>query len=174
MPFTGPLVLAGFFGGLVATFVLSPLIALAWRQRKYLADSTAVRLTRNPDTLAEALQRMASAGGNASLAPWVAHLAVVRDGESSPGALLSSSPVPMFPAPQRRLLALVRQGATVAVTRPQVPWIVWLVGLPLGALLIGLLTTVIVLLLWLSLALSGLFTLLPFGALNLLLRWLGG
>ena len=86
MRFTGPLVMAGFFGGLVSSFVLSPLVALAWRQRKYLADSTAVRLTRNPDTLAEALQKMGPGGSALDLAPWAAHLAVVQDGPAGRSA----------------------------------------------------------------------------------------
>jgi len=175
MPFTGPLVMAGFFGGMVSSFVLSPLVALAWRQRKYLADSTAVRLTRNSDTLAEALQKMGAAGSAADLAPWAAHLAVVQDGPAGRGAtLLSASPVPMFPGLERRLKALVRQGASVTVVERKVPPLAWLIGVPVGALVAALMSTVIVLLLWLSMALSGLFTLLPFGALNLFLRWLGG
>ncbi len=175
MPFTGPLVMSGFFGGLVSSFVLAPLVALAWRQRKYLADSTAVRLTRNPDTLAEALQKIGPERGATSFAPWAAHLAVVQDGPAGRGgSLLSSSPVPMFPGLERRLKALVRQGATVTVVEKKVPPLAWLVGVPVGLLLAALMSTVIVLLLWVSLALSGLFTLLPFGALNLLLRWLGG
>jgi Zn-dependent protease with chaperone function len=175
MPFTGPLVMSGFFGGLVSSFVLAPLVALAWRQRKYLADSTAVRLTRNPDTLAEALQKIGPERGATSFAPWAAHLAVVQDGPvGRGGSLLSSSTVPMFPGLERRLKALVRQGATVTVVEKKVPPLAWLIGVPVGLLLAALMSTVIVLLLWVSLALSGLFTLLPFGALNLFLRWLGG
>jgi Zn-dependent protease with chaperone function len=175
MPFTGPLVMSGFFGGLVSCFVLAPLVALAWRQRKYLADSTAVRLTRNPDTLAGALQKIGPLRGGASFAPWAAHLAVVQDGSTGRSdSLLSSSPLPMFPGLERRLKALVRQGATVTVVEKKVPPLAWLVGVPVGLLVAALMTTAIVLLLWVSLALSGLFTLLPFGALNVLLRWLGG
>lgn len=175
MPFTGPLVMSGFFGGMVSSFLLSPLVAFAWRQRKYLADSTAVRLTRNPDTLAEALQKIGPERGANSLAPWAAHLAVVQEGQVGHGAtLLASSPVPMFPGLERRLKALVRQGATVTVVERKVPPIAWLIGVPLGLLVGALLTTAVVLLMWVSLALSGLFTLLPFGALNLFLRWLGG
>ncbi len=175
MPFTGPLVLSGFFGGMVSSFLLSPLVALAWRQRKYLADSTAVRLTRNPDTLAEALQKIGPERGANSLAPWAAHLAVVQEGPIGAGrTLLAASPVPMFPGLPRRLKALVRQGATVTVAEKKVPPIAWLLGVPLGLLVGALLATAIVLLMWVSLALSGLFTLLPFGALNLFLRWLGG
>ena len=175
MPFTGPLVMSGFFGGLVSSFVLAPLVALAWRQRKYLADSTAVRLTRNPDTLAEALQKIGPGRGATSFAPWAAHLAVVQDGPVGRGrSLLSESAVPMFPGLERRLKALVRQGATVTVVEKKVPPLAWLVGVPVGALLASLMASVMVLLLWVSVALSGLFTLLPFGALNLFLRWLGG
>jgi hypothetical protein len=134
-----------------------------------------VRLTRNPDTLAEALQKIGPERGATSFAPWAAHLAVVQDGPAGRGgSLLSSSPVPMFPGLERRLKALVRQGATVTVVEKKVPPLAWLVGVPVGLLLAALMSTVIVLLLWVSLALSGLFTLLPFGALNLLLRWLGG
>ena len=144
MPFTGPLVMAGFFGGMVSSFVLSPLVALAWRQRKYLADSTAVRLTRNSDTLAEALQKMGAAGSAADLAPWAAHLAVVQDGPAGRGAtLLSASPVPMFPGLERRLKALVRQGASVTVVERKVPPLAWLIGVPVGALVAALMSTVI-------------------------------
>lgn len=42
----GPLVRAGFFAGFVSAFVLGPMLAVLWRQRKYMADATAVRLTR--------------------------------------------------------------------------------------------------------------------------------
>ena len=134
-----------------------------------------MRLTRNPDTLAEALQKIGPERGANSLAPWAAHLAVVQEGPvGRGGSLLSSSPVPMFPGLERRLKALVRQGATVTVVEKRVPPIAWLLGAPLGLLVGALMTTAVVLLLWVSLALSGLFTLLPFGALNLLLRWLGG
>ena len=175
MPFTGPLVMSGFFGGMVSSLLLSPLVAFAWRQRKYLADSTAVRLTRNPDTLAEALQKIGPERGAASFAPWAAHLAVVQEGPIGSGAtLLATSPVPMFPGLERRLKALVRQGATVTVVEKKLPPLVWLLGAPVALLVGALLTTAIVLLMWVSLALSGLFTLLPFGALNVFLRWLAG
>jgi len=80
----------------------------------------------------------------------------------------------MFPALERRLKALLRQGASVTVVEREVPPLAWLIGVPVGALLVALMSTAIVLLLWVSMALSGLFTLLPFGALNLFLRWLGG
>ncbi|HKV92767.1 MAG TPA: M48 family metalloprotease [Candidatus Angelobacter sp.] len=57
--------------------LLGPCMALLWRTRRYLADASAVELTRNPDALAHALQRLsedttALAGGE-----WATHLFVV-------------------------------------------------------------------------------------------------
>jgi len=58
--------------------MLGPCMALLWRTRRYLADASAVELTRNPDALAHALQRLsedttAIAGGE-----WATHLFVVN------------------------------------------------------------------------------------------------
>ena len=36
-------------------WLLGPLLAMTWRSRRYLADATAVQLTRNPQGLAQAL-----------------------------------------------------------------------------------------------------------------------
>lgn len=41
--------------------MLEPSMALLWRKRVYLADASAVQLTRNPDGLAEALRKLNSA-----------------------------------------------------------------------------------------------------------------
>ena len=43
-------------------FMLEPLIALTWRTRRYLADATAVQLTRNPDGLAHGLVALTERG----------------------------------------------------------------------------------------------------------------
>jgi Zn-dependent protease with chaperone function len=58
--------------------LLGPCMALLWRTRRYLADAGAVELTRDPDALARALQRLsddttALAGGE-----WATHLFVVN------------------------------------------------------------------------------------------------
>ena len=55
MPLYGPVVLSGFFGGMVSSVLLEPLLALVWRRRKYLADAIAVQLTRDPQALSDAL-----------------------------------------------------------------------------------------------------------------------
>jgi hypothetical protein len=53
---------AGFFFNVACAFIVIPLLALAWRHRKYTADATAVRLTRHPDALASALERVKGGG----------------------------------------------------------------------------------------------------------------
>src|SRR5262249_20902852 len=108
MPLAGPVVMSGFFAGVVSLVVLRPLVGLTWRKRKYMADAVAVRLTRDPDALASALGRM---GSGVALAPWMAHLSVVSGSQRA--GLLGGSMVPMFPSLERRLRALRKLGATV-------------------------------------------------------------
>ncbi len=171
MPLVGPVVMSGFLGGMVSEFLLRPLVSLAWRRRKYMADAVGVRLTRDPDAMASLLARLASAnvGG---LAAWAQHLAIA--GVRQRG-LLDGGFVPIFPALDARLRALVRMGATVTIA-VEPPWyrampapLLLLFG-ALGALVALLLGVVVVLLVWVSLALSGLFTLVPVAALHALLR----
>ncbi len=172
MPLSGPLAMSGFFAGIVSSFVLGPLVALVWRRRKYLADATAVRLTRDPDTLASALSAMQQERGGV-LAPAAGHFCVVRDsaGSGSGGGLFAGAIVPFFPSPERRLKALAAQGATVRLVDKPVPLLAWLIGVPVGALLVALMGTVIYLLMVVSVMLSALFTMLPAVALHALLRW---
>jgi Zn-dependent protease with chaperone function len=99
----GPVVITGFFGGIVGSFVLGSMLSFAWRQRKYLADATAVRLTRDPDTLSQALEKIAGAGGGGSLEPWADHMAVSNPVRSQSRFGVA---VPMFPSVERRLAAL--------------------------------------------------------------------
>jgi Zn-dependent protease with chaperone function len=62
---------------LFLALLLGPALALTWRARRYLADATAVRLTRNPDGLARGLRRLAEQGGMIPGAQWASHLFVV-------------------------------------------------------------------------------------------------
>ena len=57
--------------------MLGPLIALLWRARRYLADATAVQLTRYPDGLARALQRLGDKGAAIPGAGLAAHVFVI-------------------------------------------------------------------------------------------------
>ena len=58
--------------------MLEPSMALLWRKRKYLADASAVQLTRNPDGLAEALRKLNSDRGPIPGGAWAAHLFLVN------------------------------------------------------------------------------------------------
>jgi Zn-dependent protease with chaperone function len=60
-----------------STAVLGPSVALLWRTRQYLADASAVQLTRNPDGLASALQKLNEEPGEIPGGDWAAHLFVV-------------------------------------------------------------------------------------------------
>ena len=57
--------------------MLEPSMALLWRKRKYLADASAVQLTRNPDGLAEALRKLNSDRGPIPGGAWASHLFLV-------------------------------------------------------------------------------------------------
>lgn len=57
--------------------MLEPSMALLWRKRKYLADASAVQLTRNPDGLAEALRKLNGARGPIPGGSWASHLFLV-------------------------------------------------------------------------------------------------
>jgi hypothetical protein len=172
MPLFGPIVMCGFFGGMVSTIVLAPLLAMVWRRRKYMADAIAMQLTRDPDALAGALMKINSVGTGGALPAWTMHMSLAQ-GSGGRTGLLSGSAVPMFPSIERRLKALGAMGATVKITERQIPPWVWAVGIPIGLLLAGLLGTAMFLLVWLSVALSGLFTWLPASLIHFLLRSLG-
>jgi Zn-dependent protease with chaperone function len=57
--------------------LFEPAAALLWRKRRYLADATAVQLTRNPDALANALQSLRECGGLIPGGKWASHLFIV-------------------------------------------------------------------------------------------------
>ncbi|HEY7404401.1 MAG TPA: M48 family metalloprotease [Candidatus Angelobacter sp.] len=58
--------------------LLGPCMALLWRTRRYLADASAVELTRNPDALATALQRLSEDNSTLQGGEWATHLFVVN------------------------------------------------------------------------------------------------
>jgi Zn-dependent protease with chaperone function len=194
MPLAGPLALAGVLGDLLLDFVVLPLVALAWRQRKYMADATAVRLTRYPDALAGALKQMDHAASN-SLPAWLNHLAVVdrwapvevpaaenrieaslQQAEARSQELFRSSLVSVFPPLRARLAALVRMGASADLIRTARtadsgrPLWVWIVAGPLLAVAVALMPVLAGLLALSSLLVSGVFTLFPGFVLHFLLR----
>ncbi len=170
MPFMGPVFFSGFLGGFVNTMLLTPLVSFAWRQRKYMADASAVKLTREPNGLANALLKLNEANTALIATAWASHLCVVKP-TSAPTTIVS-----IFPAIERRLAALVRLGATVNLPsskgslRAMPVWAVVLVSI-LGAIAGVLLLVLIPLLIIASSMLTMLFTLMPTMALHWLLRF---
>jgi Zn-dependent protease with chaperone function len=63
--------------GVLSGLLFEPAAALLWRTRRYLADATAVQLTRNPDALANALQSLKDCGGLIPGGKWASHLFIV-------------------------------------------------------------------------------------------------
>lgn len=58
--------------------LLGPCMALVWRTRRYLADASAVQLTRNADGLATALQRLSQDSTAIPGSVWASHLFVMN------------------------------------------------------------------------------------------------
>ena len=61
----------------LSALVFEPTAAWLWRTRRYLADATAVQLTRNPDAMANALQSLRECGGLIPGGKWASHLFIV-------------------------------------------------------------------------------------------------
>ncbi len=171
MPVAGPLVISGFFGGMLCSVLLAPLLALGWRRRKYMADAIAVQLTRDPDTLGSALEKIRGAAVDGAFGAWITHLSVVPSPLIGARSILGGSSIPMSPSLDRRLKALGLMGAHVAprTGRTPPPW-AWALLAPVIALLVVLMSAVVFGLLYVSVALSGLFTWLPAVILHALLR----
>jgi Zn-dependent protease with chaperone function len=91
---------------------LAPSMALLWRTRRYLADATAVQLTRNPDSLANALRKLDQEPGEIPGGSWASHLFFVspKPGQRAPDAR------------QRQLLAeawrATQKGSAAPATSP--------------------------------------------------------
>jgi Zn-dependent protease with chaperone function len=166
MPLMGPVWFSGFLGGFVSTLILSPVIAWAWQQRKYMADATAVRLTREPDGLSAALSALSHANTSLLSSAWASHLCVVAPQQAA-GMIIS-----VFPSVERRLAALVRMGASkqpVAVPTASPLWAKLLVG-GLLVVMTGLVAVLLPLLVMASTMLTMLFTIMPIAILHALLR----
>lgn len=104
--------------------IAGPLVTLVWRARRYLADAMAVQLTRNPDGLASALERLGTEATDVPGGAWADYLFIVtekgggrrRTGEDGGPRGLgggSSDPHPTVERRVRRLRAMgARQGGT--------------------------------------------------------------
>jgi Zn-dependent protease with chaperone function len=168
LPLAGPVMLTGLLVSLIAMFGLGPLMAVAWRRRKYKADATAVQLTRDPNTLAGALEKMKEAR---SFATWATHLSVIGARPSSTG-LMSGSILPMSPGLSARLRALAKLGATLRSKPQPLPWLFLLIMAPLYGLAGALVGVLCFALATIAIPITTMFTGIPFAILHRLLRWL--
>jgi Zn-dependent protease with chaperone function len=79
--------------------LLGPGMALLWRTRRYLADAGSVELTRNPDALSRALERLCQDNSAIAGASWASHLFVMNpQGDTSLGGFA--------PSPEQRQKAI--------------------------------------------------------------------
>jgi Zn-dependent protease with chaperone function len=99
--------------------LLGPCMALLWRTRRYLADASAVQLTRNPDGLANALRDLSADNTAIPGGAWAAHLFVISETKNESGGLQSESMMSFHPALKRRLKRLARMGAHIRLGSPQ-------------------------------------------------------
>jgi Zn-dependent protease with chaperone function len=160
--------------------VASPLIAFLWRARRYLADATAVQLTRYPDGLANALIRLSSMGDVAIGDRWSSHLFVIGRNANPIDSLVS------FDAPlDQRLAHLVAAGATITLPPPRtrgsrkVLLVLGIILIPLLTLLVVALFAAAITLVYVALAIYMLFLFPMIGVLHWLLhrllpQWLAG
>jgi Zn-dependent protease with chaperone function len=125
-------------------FVVGPSLALLWRSRRYLADATAVQLTRNPDGVARGLAALASRGGVIPGGSWAAPLFVVGPAGGPSGGFRGDDfgIVSYSPPPASRLARLRRQGATVELAAARgMPWLarvcITLIVVVVGIVLMG-------------------------------------
>jgi Zn-dependent protease with chaperone function len=94
------------------TVLLGPCMALVWRTRRYLADASAVELTRNPDALAGALERLAQDNSAIPGGAWATHLFVINpQGDSS---VQRSGPTPEQMSQAAAVWAASQSGASGA------------------------------------------------------------
>ncbi len=136
------------------SFVVAPLLALVWRSRRYLADATAVQLTRNPDGLAKGLASLSAKGGMVPGGNWASPLFIIgpqgsgrsfgATGASGGGLMGDEFGVLVYDPPiSRRIARLRQQGATVDLavapsrTHPLTVGCIVLLVVPLGVVLIG-------------------------------------
>ncbi len=90
--------------------VLGPLMGLLWHRRQYLADASAVQLTRDPDGLARALQKLNEEPGEIPGGDWASHLFLVRPSRS--GSTFATN------TQQRQMLAQAWAASATAASMP--------------------------------------------------------
>jgi Zn-dependent protease with chaperone function len=157
--------------------LVGPLLALTWRTRRFLADATAVQLTRNPDGVADGLAGLLARGGGIRGGAWADHLFVVgggvRDGASDDevGGLSWVSFHPSLESRLKRLRALGARVDDPAPERPRHPAqtaLMVAIVAPFAAIIAVLLGVVVVL----ATGLTVVFMMIPLGIVYFFFEWL--
>ncbi len=91
--------------------LLGPCMAMLWRTRRYLADASSVELTRNPDALARALQRLSEDNTSLEGGEWATHLFVTSGQDAANPA---SGPIAAndWPSVRLQIMSTVKAAAT--------------------------------------------------------------
>jgi Zn-dependent protease with chaperone function len=173
-------------------FLSGPLLTFAWRSRGYLADATAVDLTRDPDGLARALPKLGGGGTDAPGAAWLELLLVVagggggaKGGRGVPHLSDSGLVVSIAPPTSKRLARLRAMGAdspapepgatSAARVRRRFPtWLAVLIIAPLVALVAVLAVVAVVLIVYLVAIAAFIILAVVAGPIHDLLRSLAG
>ncbi|MBX6331661.1 MAG: M48 family metalloprotease [Gemmatimonadaceae bacterium] len=133
-----PAVTAQLAIGMASGYIFGPAFAALWRARRRLADASAVQLTRDPDALASALERLAQADVTVTGGDGVSFLFTTWRGSGGP-SLFSS----FQPSTTKRLKRLAAQGAKLRAARvapARGRWalgVLWLLLAPLFAIAIA-------------------------------------
>jgi Zn-dependent protease with chaperone function len=104
---------------LLRSTAVGPLVMLLWRTRRYLADATAIQLTRDPDSLARALVDIE--GSETPVPAWARHLMIVHgavpagtSGRTADWSTEMGGFVGSHPPLRKRLRRIEAQGAARA------------------------------------------------------------
>lgn len=77
LPYYLAVMMPQFLLMLFSSFILEPMMGRVWRTRRFLADATAVQLTRNPDWVADGLLALVRRGGVIPGGKWATPLFIV-------------------------------------------------------------------------------------------------
>lgn len=96
------------------SLLLGMVIALLWRSRRYLADASAVQLTRDPDALARALRKLGAAGGVPPAGAGIDYLFFCGPRRGGDGGFASKRGIfmPLHPSLQARMRRVIAMGAS--------------------------------------------------------------
>jgi Zn-dependent protease with chaperone function len=142
LPYYMAATLPQFMISMMTGYMLEPMLAWLWRTRRYLADATAVQLTRQPDWIVKGLNGIASRGGIFPGGKWAGPLFITGPRYGSGFTSIGGGASGFHPPIWKRVQKLQRLGATApdvreAPKRPRIPVRDGAWGHPLARFFIG-------------------------------------